>query len=643
MLNKLKIAQKIILSFTIIGILIMATLVYQGFSLQSLLKLQDQGAELSLDITYVGQHSRLADGSYRIIADAIINKKNTSIEDWNKRNETVAEYFAKFDSIADTPEEDALIANSKEAYSKIQNIVENKIFPELFSGKEVDMAKVQGYDAEIDVFVNSIKDNLVKLTESIEKESIAGDKEFDIEGSAAEEIAWIVLIVIAIFLLSLGIYFSKNISGILTKLTADINKLVDAAKNGRLATRANVEETNHEFQGIVSGINETLDAVITPLNVAADYVQRISIGDMPPTITDVYNGDFNTIKNNLNTLIFALNDISEKAKLISEGDLTIQIYTRSDNDELMDSLQKMVAAVSQVVEQVQESADGIANASQEMSGNAQQVSQGASEQASAAEEVSSSMEQMGSNIQQNTDNAQQTEKISINAAKGIDKVASSAQESLRSIKEIADKITIISDIAFQTNILALNAAVEAARAGEHGKGFAVVAAEVRKLAERSKVAAEEINALSKSSVSVTEESGKLMESIIPDIEKTSKLVQEITASSLEQNSGANQINNAINQLNQVTQQNAASAEEMATASEELASQADQLREMVGFFKVNSNTKSTFIAKTITQKKPAVTKQIAVHDRGNIKQQQQKSKGVNISLKSDAKDSDYERF
>ncbi len=43
--------------------------------------------------------------------------------------------------------------------------------------------------------------------------------------------------------------------------------------------------------------------MIGPLNVSADYVDKISKGNIPAKITDNYNGDFNTIKNNLNTCI----------------------------------------------------------------------------------------------------------------------------------------------------------------------------------------------------------------------------------------------------------------------------------------------------------------------------------------------------
>ena len=93
----------------------------------------------------------------------------------------------------------------------------------------------------------------------------------------------------------------------LNAMLADAALLTKAAVEGKLATRADATKHQGDFRKVVEGVNATLDAVIGPLNVSAEYVDRISKGDIPPKITDTYNGDFNEIKNNLNTCIDAVN------------------------------------------------------------------------------------------------------------------------------------------------------------------------------------------------------------------------------------------------------------------------------------------------------------------------------------------------
>jgi methyl-accepting chemotaxis protein len=377
----------------------------------------------------------------------------------------------------------------------------------------------------------------------------------------------------------------------LKALIADANILSKAAVNGKLATRADASKHEGDFRRIVQGVNDTLDAVIGPLNVAAEYVDRISKGDIPPKITDNYNGDFNEIKNNLNLLIDAMEEVTGAAQQIADGNLAVRVQERSDKDKLMQALKLMLERLIEVVSNVQGAADQVATGSQEMSKKSEQISQGATEQASSAEEVSSSMEQMTSNIMQNADNAQQTDKIAVKSANEAKDGGQAVAETVAAMKEIASKISIIEEIARQTNMLALNAAIEAARAGEHGKGFAVVAAEVRKLAERSQQAAGEINRLSASSVQIAEKAGAMLAMIVPAIQKTASLVQEINASSNEQKNGSDQINKAIQQLDQVIQQNASAAEEMASTSQELTSQADQLQSAVSFFRTGNSDRS----------------------------------------------------
>ncbi len=342
----------------------------------------------------------------------------------------------------------------------------------------------------------------------------------------------------------------------------------------------------------------------------------------------------------------AINEAAVIVNTVAKGDLnvTIEASQLDRKDELgilTNSMNDMVIQLREITSAVVTGTDNIASASEQLSSTSQELSQGSNEQASSAEEVSSSMEEMASNIQQNTENAQHAERLSLNVSQGVQRVGQAAQESLASIRDIAGKIGIINDIAFQTNILALNAAVEAARAGEHGRGFAVVAAEVRKLAERSKVAADEIVSLASKSVDVTEGAGELMAKLIPEIEKTAKLVQEIAAASLEQNSGADQVNNAIQQLNQVIQQNAAASEEMATSSEELSSQAEQLREIMSFFKVEAKSggvhQKKHAQKTATPHNPITNKPV------NTPKPNTKAPAKGVTLKMHSDDSGYENF
>jgi methyl-accepting chemotaxis protein len=343
---------------------------------------------------------------------------------------------------------------------------------------------------------------------------------------------------------------------------------------------------------------------------------------------------------------------AETAKRLAGGDLTMDIdgSGKDETGQLLAAMRNMVRKLKEVVADVQVAAANVASGSQQLSSSSEEMSQGASEQAASAEEASSSMEQMTSNIRQNADNAHQTEKIAVKSAEDAREGGKAVAATVNAMKEIAGKITIIEEIARQTNLLALNAAIEAARAGEHGKGFAVVAAEVRKLAERSQKAAAEISDLSASSVEVAEKAGELLVKMVPDIRKTAELVQEISASSREQDTGAEQINKAIQQLDQVIQQNAGASEEMASTAEELSSQAEQLQSAIAFFKVDERGTGRVVAfskeRVEARKEPKTTQKLRVQHLAHAKANgYAKAVGADLNMigGKDEYDEEFERF
>ncbi|GAK61389.1 methyl-accepting chemotaxis sensory transducer [Candidatus Vecturithrix granuli] len=387
-------------------------------------------------------------------------------------------------------------------------------------------------------------------------------------------------------------------------LLDETRELILAVQAGKLSHRAQTSYFIGDWRELVVGMNNVLDAFVTPISMTADALDRISKGDIPAPIAEQYQGDFNEIKHNLNMLIDAMNAITQLAEQMAAGNLTMSVTERSEHDTLMRALNAMIRKLHEIVINVKIAADNLAGFSLEMTSSAEKTSQGATQQAAAAEEASSSMQQMAANIRQNADNALQTEKIAVKSAEGARAGGKAVSQTVAAMRQIAKKISIIEDIAGQTRLLSLNATIEAARAQEHGKGFAVVASEVRNLADQSRLAAEEINELANSSVSIAEEAGESLSRLIPDIEKTSDLVQEISAASNEQSSGAEQINRAIQQLDQVIQQNAASSEEMVSTAESLASQAEQLQSLISFFRITDAMEPAVVGKAGTaQDKP----------------------------------------
>ncbi len=390
----------------------------------------------------------------------------------------------------------------------------------------------------------------------------------------------------------------------LRKVTDEINGMIRSAREGNLAHRGKAEQFEGGYRTMVSGFNATLDAVVEPLQMASDYIARISKGAIPPKITKDYNGDFNNIKNSLNRCIDTLRSLIEEdggAALLAAAnkDLTARVKRdyQGDFETMKKNINTLITNLDEALTQSGLAAEQVASASSQISSDSQSLSQGASEQASSLEEVSSSLHEMASMTKRNAENAKEAR----NLAEGALSTAGRGVESMKRLSDSIDKIKSSSDstarivrtideIAFQTNLLALNAAVEAARAGDAGKGFAVVAEEVRNLAMRSAEAAKNTaNMIAESvrnaegGVSINQEVMNNLTEINRQVNKVSAVMNEIALASEQQSQGVEQVNTAVEQMNQVTQQVAGNAEESADAAEKLSGQAEEMKAMVGAF------------------------------------------------------------
>ncbi|MBB3924251.1 methyl-accepting chemotaxis protein [Xanthomonas arboricola] len=358
----------------------------------------------------------------------------------------------------------------------------------------------------------------------------------------------------------------------LQAINRQILALAQAAAAGNFSTRGDANAFDHDFRGMVDGLNTLMHTTDTNLAELSRLLRAIAAGDLTARMSGEFRG------------VFA---------------------------QMRDDANATATQLAQIVGSIQTSAASIKGAASEIAAGNQDLSQRTEQQAANLEETAASMEELTSTVKQNAEGARQANQLAIGAAsvaaqggQVVGQVIETMSGIEASSKKIAEIISVIDGIAFQTNILALNAAVEAARAGDQGRGFAVVASEVRTLAQRSSGAAKEIKELIDDSVqrvadgsALVHSAGKTMSEVVTSVQQVTDIMGEISAASQEQSVGIEQVNQTITQMDETTQQNAALVEEATAAARSLEEQAVQLTEAVAVFNIEATHAVAELAQT----------------------------------------------
>jgi methyl-accepting chemotaxis protein len=350
-------------------------------------------------------------------------------------------------------------------------------------------------------------------------------------------------------------------------------------------------------------------SIINPLKKLTNVAQKIADGDLDVQVdtrsTDETGQVAAAISSTVDRLKQYINYIDEVSAVLDQialGNLVFDLHCDyvGEFSKIKVSLENIKTTLVKTFRGITVAAEQVANGSEQVANGSQALAQGATEQASSIQQLSASISEIAGQVNHNATNATTASQLAANASSEVERGNEHMQNLISAMSEISESsnqigriIKTIEDIAFQTNILALNAAVEAARAGAAGKGFSVVADEVRNLASKSAEAAKDTTELIENSINsvkngtaIANDTALSLHTIIDGVEKTSALIAEISQASSEQATSINQVTLGVDQISAVVQTNSATSEESAASSEELNSQAKILKTLVEKFKVD---------------------------------------------------------
>jgi len=390
-------------------------------------------------------------------------------------------------------------------------------------------------------------------------------------------------------------------------LVTDANMLAQAAVQGKLSTRADAGKHQGDFRKIVQGVDDCLDAVIGPLNVAADYVDKISKGNIPARITDNYNGDFNTIKNSLNTCIDAVNALVSDADLLSKAGVEGKLSTRAQANKHGGDFRKIVEGVNATLDAVigplQEMSETIsrlaagdltAKISSQYAGDFEQLTAAVNKLStqvhaailqianttnslvSAAEELTATSQQMSANAEETSSQANVVTSAADEVNKNLQTVATATEEMSASIKDIAKNASDAAKVsnsavgvAQKTNQTVTKLGQSSAEIGEVIKVITSIAQQTNLLALNATIEAARAGEAGKGFAVVANEVKELAKETAKATEDISRKIETIQTDTKESVDAIGTISGVINQINDISATIASAVEEQNATTNEM--------------------------------------------------------------------------
>lgn len=534
------IKSKIIINVCIVFLTVIGIVGMEYRGLNHLRSLQDEGAKRAEDALLAANGARVGLSLYTVIADAVINRNlEESAKIWAETKERNLKRLEEVARAVDTKEEKEWAEDAIKAVNALVILYETKTLPLLKTTNGINK-EIQDLDEQADKLVKVIRENMLKINESIAKEAIAADKNFDSELKATLAEALIIGVIGILLQAGLATWLIRQV---LKPVNAMVTLLKDVAEGEGDLTKRLDASSKDEIAIASNWFNQFIESV------------RQIIGQVSMTSTQ---------------LASAANQLHATAEQIATGaeevaSQTVTVATASE---------EMAATSGDIAQNCHHAADSAMLASRAAESGAavventvqgmHKIAARVQESARTVERLGASSEEIGAIIGTIEDIADQTNLLALNAA--IE--AARAGEQGRGFAVVADEVRALAERTTKAT-------------KEIGGMIKAIQGETRTAVAAMEEGVNEVLI----GTEEAEKSGRALVEILEQIASVNSQVTQIATAAEEQTATTNEITNNIQQVTEVVQTTAKGAMDSAEAASSVNQLANELHSLVCRFKV----------------------------------------------------------